>query len=52
MLVYVTEPGTWVSHCHIRPHAENDQGLFGMATALVVKERVTLGPIGSIRVVA
>jgi FtsP/CotA-like multicopper oxidase with cupredoxin domain len=37
VLIHATEPGTWVWHCHILPHAENDQGMFGMVTALVVK---------------
>jgi FtsP/CotA-like multicopper oxidase with cupredoxin domain len=37
VLVHATEPGVWVWHCHILPHAENDQGMFGMVTALVVK---------------
>ncbi len=37
VLIHATEPGTWVWHCHILPHAENDQGTFGMVTALVVK---------------
>ncbi|MEO7556006.1 MAG: multicopper oxidase domain-containing protein [Acidimicrobiales bacterium] len=37
VLVHATEPGTWVWHCHILTHAENDQGMFGMVTALVVK---------------
>jgi uncharacterized cupredoxin-like copper-binding protein len=36
VLVHATEPGTWVWHCHILPHAENDQGMFGMVTAMVV----------------
>ncbi len=29
-------PGIWAYHCHILSHAENDNGLFGMVTALVV----------------
>ena len=37
VLVHATVPGTWVWHCHILPHAENDSGMFGMVTALVVK---------------
>ena len=37
VLVHATEPGTWVWHCHILPHAENENGMFGMVTALVVK---------------
>ncbi len=30
--------GVWAWHCHILNHAENDTGLFGMVTALVVAE--------------
>ena len=37
VLVHATEPGVWAFHCHILNHAENDQGLFGMVTAMVVK---------------
>jgi manganese oxidase len=37
VLIHATEPGTWVWHCHILPHAENDQGMYGMVTALIVK---------------
>jgi len=37
VLVHATEPGTWVWHCHILPHAENETGMFGMVTALIVK---------------
>ena len=37
VLVHATEPGTWVWHCHILTHAENDTGMFGMVTALVVQ---------------
>jgi FtsP/CotA-like multicopper oxidase with cupredoxin domain len=36
VLIHATEPGTWVWHCHILTHAENDEGMFGMVTALVV----------------
>jgi FtsP/CotA-like multicopper oxidase with cupredoxin domain/uncharacterized cupredoxin-like copper-binding protein len=28
--------GVWAWHCHILTHAENDDGLFGMVTALIV----------------
>ena len=37
MLVKADEVGTWAFHCHIVSHAENDQGLFGMVTAMVVQ---------------
>jgi len=37
VLVHATDVGTWVWHCHILSHAENDQGMFGMVTALIVK---------------
>ena len=36
VLVRADEVGTWAFHCHIVSHAENDQGLAGMVTALVV----------------
>jgi FtsP/CotA-like multicopper oxidase with cupredoxin domain len=29
--------GTWVWHCHILTHVENDEGMFGMVTALIVE---------------
>ncbi len=37
VLVHCTNPGTWAFHCHILPHAESEQGMFGMVTALIVK---------------
>ena len=37
VLVHATIAGTWAWHCHILSHAENDQGMFGMVTAMVVK---------------
>ncbi|MCU1351404.1 MAG: putative multicopper oxidase [Acidimicrobiales bacterium] len=36
VLVKADEIGTWAWHCHIVSHAENDQGLTGMVTALIV----------------
>jgi manganese oxidase len=30
-------PGVWVWHCHILTHVESDEGLFGMATAVIVE---------------
>jgi FtsP/CotA-like multicopper oxidase with cupredoxin domain len=36
VLVHATEPGTWAWHCHILTHAEREDGMFGMVTALVV----------------
>jgi manganese oxidase len=32
------EPGAWAFHCHILPHAEGRDGMFGMVTALVVQK--------------
>ncbi len=37
VLVHATEPGIWAWHCHILPHAERENGMFGMVTALIVK---------------
>jgi FtsP/CotA-like multicopper oxidase with cupredoxin domain len=30
--------GAWAFHCHILPHAEGHDGMFGMVTALVVQD--------------
>jgi FtsP/CotA-like multicopper oxidase with cupredoxin domain len=38
VLVKAEDIGTWAFHCHIVSHAENDKGLFGMVTAMVVDE--------------
>jgi uncharacterized cupredoxin-like copper-binding protein len=38
VLYHLDKPGTWVWHCHILPHVEDDQGMFGMVTALVVQD--------------
>jgi len=35
------EPGAWAFHCHILPHAEGRDGMFGMVTALVVQDPAT-----------
>jgi len=37
VLIHATAPGAWVWHCHILGHTENDAGMFGMVTALVVQ---------------
>jgi uncharacterized cupredoxin-like copper-binding protein len=37
VLVKAEDTGTWAFHCHIVSHAESDQGLFGMVTAMIVK---------------
>lgn len=36
VLVEATRPGTWAFHCHIFPHSEGSQGMFGMFTELIV----------------
>ncbi len=37
VLVQLTDPGTWVWHCHILNHVERESGMFGMVTAVVVE---------------
>ncbi|MCU1499722.1 MAG: putative multicopper oxidase [Acidimicrobiales bacterium] len=37
VLVRGDEVGTWAFHCHIVSHAESDEGLTGMVTALIVE---------------
>lgn len=39
LLVRADYPGVWAYHCHLLPHVEGPQGMFGMVTALVVQER-------------
>jgi manganese oxidase len=38
VLVTAEHVGAWVFHCHILPHAETDEGMFGMVTAFIVEE--------------
>ena len=38
VLVHADEVGTWAFHCHIVNHAESNDGLFGMVTAMIVTE--------------
>ena len=37
VLVHAIYPGAWAFHCHILPHVEGPQGMYGMVTALVVQ---------------
>jgi FtsP/CotA-like multicopper oxidase with cupredoxin domain len=37
VLVRAEEPWAWAWHCHILPHAEREDGMFGMVTAMVVQ---------------
>lgn len=37
VLVRADYPGVWAYHCHILPHVEGPQGMYGMVTALVVE---------------
>ena len=37
VLVNLDKAGTWVWHCHILPHVEGEDGMFGMVTAIVVR---------------
>jgi FtsP/CotA-like multicopper oxidase with cupredoxin domain len=39
VVIECDEPGAWAFHCHILPHAEGADGMFGMVTALVVQEQ-------------
>jgi uncharacterized cupredoxin-like copper-binding protein len=37
VLVKLDKPGAWVWHCHILPHVEDENGMFGMVTAVIVE---------------
>lgn len=38
VLIKAAEVGTWAFHCHILNHAESNDGLIGMVTAMVVTD--------------
>ncbi|HET9221753.1 MAG TPA: multicopper oxidase domain-containing protein [Roseiflexaceae bacterium] len=38
VIVDCTEAGVWAFHCHILSHAEGEHGMYGMVTALIIKE--------------
>ena len=37
VLIHANQVGTWAYHCHILTHAETEQGMFGMVTAIIVQ---------------
>ncbi len=37
VIIDCDNPGAWAFHCHILPHAEAMEGMFGMVTALIVQ---------------
>jgi FtsP/CotA-like multicopper oxidase with cupredoxin domain/uncharacterized cupredoxin-like copper-binding protein len=37
VLIHAVYAGAWAFHCHILPHVEGPQGMYGMVTALVVQ---------------
>jgi FtsP/CotA-like multicopper oxidase with cupredoxin domain len=38
VIVECDEPGAWAFHCHVLPHAEGIDGMYGMVTALIVQD--------------
>ncbi len=38
VIIDCEDPGAWAFHCHILPHAEGQDGMFGMVTALVIQD--------------
>jgi len=46
VIVTVDRPGIWAFHCHILPHVEGPDGMFGMVNALIVTPTpVDLAPL-------
>jgi len=41
VIIDCADPGAWAFHCHILPHAEGHDGMFGMVTALVIQDPAT-----------
>jgi FtsP/CotA-like multicopper oxidase with cupredoxin domain len=48
VVVDCDEPGAWAFHCHILPHAEGRDGMYGMVTALVVQEPAAAKAAGGV----
>ena len=46
-MIECDEPGAWAFHCHILPHAEGMDGMFGMVTALVVQDATAAADLTS-----
>lgn len=38
VIFQAADPGVWVWHCHILTHVENEEGMFGMVTGVIVEE--------------
>ncbi|MFL5755571.1 MAG: multicopper oxidase family protein [Chloroflexota bacterium] len=38
VVIECDEPGAWAFHCHVLSHAEGQDGMYGMVTALVVQD--------------
>jgi manganese oxidase len=47
VVIECDEPGAWAFHCHILPHAEGMDGMFGMVTALVVQDATAAADLAS-----
>jgi FtsP/CotA-like multicopper oxidase with cupredoxin domain len=47
VVIECDEPGAWAFHCHILPHAEGLDGMFGMVTALVVQDATAAADLRS-----
>jgi FtsP/CotA-like multicopper oxidase with cupredoxin domain len=47
VVIECDEPGAWAFHCHILPHAEGLDGMFGMVTALVVQDETAAAQLAS-----
>ena len=47
VIIACEDPGAWAFHCHILPHAEGPNGMYGMVTALVIQDAATASTFGS-----
>jgi FtsP/CotA-like multicopper oxidase with cupredoxin domain len=47
VVVNCDEPGAWAFHCHILPHAEGPDGMYGMVTALIVQDKAAAVSLAS-----
>jgi FtsP/CotA-like multicopper oxidase with cupredoxin domain len=47
VVVNCDEPEAWAFHCHILPHAEGPDGMYGMVTALIVQDKAAAVSLAS-----
>lgn len=43
-IIEANNPGTWLLHCHVLPHAEGEHGLMGLSTMVIIEPMAGVDP--------